>query len=88
MSSETIARATEPFFTTKGANAGTGLGLSMVELFAQQSGGLLEIGSRVDRGTRVRLILPVLEKADPALMTAGRSDDEQRGIPLLSSRDA
>lgn len=59
MSSETLALAVEPFFTTKQAGRGSGLGLSMVYGFVEQSGGHLDIDSRLGYGTRVRLSLPV-----------------------------
>ena len=58
MDETTLAKATEPFFTTKGPGKGTGLGLSMVHGLAAQSGGLLLISSQVDRGTTVDLWLP------------------------------
>jgi PAS domain S-box-containing protein len=58
MSDEVKARAIDPFFTTKGTNSGTGLGLSMVYGFIQQSGGELRIYSEEGHGTTVRLILP------------------------------
>ena len=57
MDAATLAQATDPFFTTKGLN-GTGLGLSMVQGFAEQSGGMLRIASRVGEGTRIELDLP------------------------------
>jgi PAS domain S-box-containing protein len=59
MSEETAARATEPFFTTKGVGKGTGLGLSMVHGLAAQSGGALTLRSRVGEGTAVEIWLPV-----------------------------
>ncbi len=59
MDEETLARATEPFFTTKGIGKGTGLGLSMAHGLAAQSGGALEISSRVGEGTCVEFWLPV-----------------------------
>ena len=58
MSASTIARAVEPFFTTKGIGKGTGLGLSQVYGFVRQSGGFLSIDSVPGEGTRVRLYLP------------------------------
>jgi signal transduction histidine kinase/ActR/RegA family two-component response regulator len=58
MDATTLAKATEPFFTTKGPGKGTGLGLSMVHGLAAQSGGLLCIGSVPNRGTTVDLWLP------------------------------
>lgn len=57
MSPETLQRAREPFFTTKGQK-GTGLGLSMVHGFAKQSGGDLQIESALGIGTSVQLLLP------------------------------
>lgn len=59
MTPETLARAAEPFFTTKAAGHGTGLGLSMAYGFIKQSGGNVKIESRLGYGTRVELYLPV-----------------------------
>ena len=59
----TVRRATEPFFTTKGAGKGTGLGLSMVHGLAAQSGGAMRILSRLGEGTIVELWLPVSERS-------------------------
>jgi PAS domain S-box-containing protein len=59
MDAETLARATEPFYTTKGVGKGTGLGLSMVHGFAEQCGGKLALRSRVGEGTTAELWLPV-----------------------------
>ena len=59
MDEETLRRAAEPFFTTKGVGKGTGLGLSMVHGFAEQSGGRLILRSQKDRGTTAELWLPV-----------------------------
>ena len=58
MDEVTLAKATEPFFTTKGPGKGTGLGLSMVHGLAAQSGGLLHISSQSNMGTTVELWLP------------------------------
>jgi len=58
MAPEVIARAFDPFFTTKPLGQGTGLGLSMIYGFTQQSGGQVRIASAVGRGTTVRLLLP------------------------------
>jgi signal transduction histidine kinase/DNA-binding response OmpR family regulator len=55
----TLARATEPFFTTKGPGKGTGLGLSMVYGMVAQSGGALRLSSVENSGTRVDLFLPI-----------------------------
>jgi len=62
MDEATVKRATEPFFTTKGAGKGTGLGLSMVHGLAAQSGGAMRIFSHVGAGTSVELWLPTAER--------------------------
>ena len=61
MDDDTIRRAAEPFFTTKGIGKGTGLGLSMVQGLAEQSGGRLTLKSKVGEGTTVELWLPVAQ---------------------------
>jgi PAS domain S-box-containing protein len=58
MPADLVAKAIDPFFTTKPAGEGTGLGLSMVYGFAKQSGGHLGIHSEVSLGTTVKLYLP------------------------------
>ncbi len=58
MPPEVLERAMEPFFTTKGPGAGSGLGLSMIFGFARQSGGHLAIESQPGNGTTVLLYLP------------------------------
>jgi PAS domain S-box-containing protein len=79
MDAETLARATEPFFTTKGVGKGTGLGLSMVHGLVAQSGGQLTIESRKGEGASVELWLPVAAGAHVAAQgelgrAAGASD--------------
>lgn len=58
MSPDTLARAIEPFFTTKGVGKGTGLGLASVHGFARQSGGTVMIESEIGRGSTVSILLP------------------------------
>lgn len=58
MDHETLTRALEPFFTTKSAGRGTGLGLAMVHAIAQQHRGGVRLESRVGVGTTVRVYLP------------------------------
>ena len=58
MDDATLARAAEPFFTTKGVGKGTGLGLSMVHGLAIQSGGTFTLDSRIGVGTTATLYLP------------------------------
>lgn len=86
MSPEVLARACEPFFSTKGVK-GSGLGLSMVQGFAAQSGGELFLHSRVGEGTSISLRLPT---ADPASLfpSATRSDKIQgQGTVLVVEDD-
>jgi PAS domain S-box-containing protein len=68
MSAETLARAVEPFFSTKGVGRGTGLGLSMVHGLASQLGGGLFIQSEPGMGTQIELWLPAGENPDPAAL--------------------
>lgn len=63
----TLTKVLEPFFTTKPAGQGTGLGLSMAKGFAEQSGGGLSIESTPRRGTTVALWLPVASDPSPML---------------------
>ena len=63
MDAETLAKAVEPFFSTKGVGKGTGLGLSMVFGLAEQSGGVLRLESVLSRGTTAALWLPIATKA-------------------------
>jgi PAS domain S-box-containing protein len=66
MNPETLARATEPFFTTKGVGKGTGLGLSMVHGMAEQMGGRLTLRSEQGKGTTAEIWLPAVEGSAPA----------------------
>src|SRR5690606_9538924 len=70
----------EPFFTTKPAGKGTGLGLAQVFGAARQSGGQVEIDSAPERGTTVRLLLPRTEAARaPADVDAAPAPPAPRG---------
>jgi PAS domain S-box-containing protein len=85
MPPDVLARALEPFFTTKGSGKGSGLGLSMVYGFVKQSGGRVAIESTVGAGTRVDLYLPAREAASaesPSTPTAGDAQAD-RGAVLL-----
>ena len=61
MDEHTLARAVEPFFSTKGVGKGTGLGLSMVHGLAAQLGGKLHLTSNPGQGTSAEIWLPVAE---------------------------
>ncbi|MBQ0743108.1 MAG: PAS domain S-box protein [Pseudomonas sp.] len=67
MDTQTLARATEPFFTTKGVGKGTGLGLSMVHGIIEQLGGKLKLHSEPGQGTRAQLWLPVYQGEEPVV---------------------
>ncbi|MBR0664439.1 PAS domain-containing protein [Roseomonas hellenica] len=58
MPPEVLAKAFDPFYTTKPVGQGTGLGLSMIYGFVQQSRGHVAIESQEGRGTKIRLYLP------------------------------
>jgi PAS domain S-box-containing protein len=74
MDTETLAKASEPFFTTKGIGKGTGLGLPMVLGTAEQLGGRLELQSRVDEGTTAALWLPALQPSSTNVAAAVEQD--------------
>jgi two-component system NtrC family sensor kinase len=64
MAPEVVARAFEPYFTTKEIGLGSGLGLSQVYGFAQQSGGAVSIVSAIGKGTSITLFLPRAEEEE------------------------
>ncbi|MCH7538019.1 MAG: PAS domain S-box protein [Proteobacteria bacterium] len=64
MSADVLARATEPFFTTKDLDEGSGLGLSMVYEFIRECGGDLKISSTPGAGTTIALYLPLQPAAE------------------------
>ena len=85
MDGATLARAVEPFFSTKGIGKGTGLGLSMVHGLASQLGGSLSIRSKLGAGTEVELWLPISGDNAPeaAILHLQRLADAHQGIALL-----
>lgn len=62
MDDVTLAKAIDPFFTTKEVGKGTGLGLPMVHGLAQQSGGQLVLKSQKGKGTTAEMWLPIAER--------------------------
>jgi PAS domain S-box-containing protein len=84
MDEETLRRAAEPFFSTKGVGKGTGLGVSMVHGLAAQSGGALRLTSTPGLGTRAEIWLPIAAAnaaREPAEPTRGAI--EQAGGTVL-----
>ena len=79
MDAATLARAREPFFTTKRSSSGTGLGLAMAQGFAEQSGGALAIESEPGAGTTVRLWLPEAGFEENARATASNTTSSPGG---------
>lgn len=84
MEESILRRATEPFFTTKTAGRGTGLGLSMVHGLVAQSGGSLMLSSTPGVGTRAELWFPQTnEPVQPADSTAPYSTPSAQGLRVL-----
>jgi PAS domain S-box-containing protein len=80
MTEDVLAKACEPFFTTKDVGKGTGLGLSTVFGFARQSGGGLHIDSQVGKGTNISLYLPASKSALATSLPSG-----ERATPHLQA---
>lgn len=74
-------RVLEPFFTTKPAGQGSGMGLSMVYGFVKQSGGEMQIDSTPGKGTRVTLLLPLAEDSHPLKTVAAAQAVEPIAVP-------
>ncbi len=81
MTPEVLARAWEPFFTTKPAGKGTGLGLSTVYGFVKQSGGDATLESTAGRGTCVSLTLP---KGAPSVLRGDAGTEVGQPAKILS----
>ena len=93
MSEEVIARACEPFFTTKDVGKGSGLGLAQVYAFITNSGGSLAIESKPGSGTTVRMRFPRSTEAlvpaadEPAAEASASAGVEKKGHVLLVEDD-
>jgi PAS domain S-box-containing protein len=80
MDEETLARATEPFFTTKGVGKGTGLGLSMVHGMTEQMGGRFVLKSSKAAGTTAEMWLP--------MATATSDLAHEQDVPVQQTTEA
>jgi two-component system sensor histidine kinase RegB len=79
MPESVLARATEPFFSTKPRGEGMGLGLFLAQSVAEQMGGRLELSSELGRGTRASLVLPL--PATNGRMAAAAAPTQAAGDP-------
>ncbi|MCW8085037.1 hybrid sensor histidine kinase/response regulator [Sabulicella glaciei] len=87
MDAETLARASDPFFTTKEIGKGTGLGLAIARSFAEQSGGQLCLSSRRGEGTVAEILLPVAEGRAPPATVQPAPAGPRRRILLVDDED-
>jgi CheY-like chemotaxis protein len=87
MAEEVLARAFEPFFTTKAFGDGSGLGLSTVYGFAEQSGGSVSIDTQLGRGTTVNLFLPQAESIKTIVSSALPIETEGEKESILLVED-
>jgi PAS domain S-box-containing protein len=87
MDEDTLARIFEPYFTTKGAGRGTGLGLSVVHGIVTAQGGQIRVWSRPGEGTIVRVLLPRLESAPPAPPTTVKPTAPRGSGRILVAED-
>ncbi len=87
MDAATLARAMEPFFTTKGVGKGTGLGLSMVHGLAKQSGGTFRMDSTPGKGTVARIFLPVAAEDQLAASAANAAAAAEPRATTIPPKD-
>jgi len=83
MQPETLEHIFEPFYTTKEAGAGTGLGLSTVYGIVQQAGGWIEAESAPSQGSTFRIHLPILENVPEAAVTETRAAEVRAGTETI-----
>jgi signal transduction histidine kinase/ActR/RegA family two-component response regulator len=80
---EILPRVTEPFFTTKAAGVGTGLGLAVCKTIIENHRGTLRIESEVGQGTRVRVLLGAADAAGAGTGTAQQLQAQAAGGPQM-----
>jgi two-component system cell cycle sensor histidine kinase/response regulator CckA len=90
MSDEVLARIFEPFFTTKEQGKGTGLGLSTVYGIVKQSGGSIQVESRVGFGSSFEVFFPrveELERREPSVKPIGERSMNQETILVVEDEE-
>jgi PAS domain S-box-containing protein len=89
MDPATLGRIFEPFFTTKDAGKGTGLGLSTVYGIVSQSGGHIDVQSKLARGTTFNVYIPVSQQeAEPLHASEAVADSPRGSETILLVEDA
>ncbi|MCA9709832.1 MAG: FHA domain-containing protein [Myxococcales bacterium] len=88
MDAETLARAFQPFFSTKPEGEGTGLGLSTAQSVVRDHGGEIDLRSRVGEGTRVSIYLPASEPSRPLQVASEDVLTPLEGSVLLIDEEA
>jgi PAS domain S-box-containing protein len=83
MTPEVIARAFDPFFSTKGVGKGTGLGLSMVYGFVKQSDGHIAIESEIGQGTSFTILLPRSMASETEVQRDSEAAEEPTGTETV-----
>jgi PAS domain S-box-containing protein len=87
MSEATLQRLGEPFFTTKGPGAGTGLGVATVYGLVRSLGGRVEVESQLGRGTLFRVLLPLEAAPAPAARDEASATRRLEGLKVLVIED-
>jgi PAS domain S-box-containing protein len=91
MTPEVLSRVFEPFFTTKEVGKGTGLGLATVYGIITQSGGTIDVESRVGKGTSFRIFLPAVSEAASIpnlVLPSGRATSGTETVLLAEDEEA
>ena len=83
MDEETLQKAMEPFFTTKGVGQGPGLGLPMVHGLAKQTGGALYLKSKPGVGTTAEMWLPIASQSDGAYNVPSEEEETRNAATCL-----